>query len=223
MARRPVVVELAGPAGAGKTTVWRLLSRRARVLGTSVWGLPRPLLVASAARALPAIRALVGAARSLPWEDMQQLIRLDALNLLLHRTRASRPRVVVLDEGPVFAFAKFRVLGHPCFRDGRLDAWWRRQLAHWAARLDVIVLFDGADPLLVHRLRTRAQGHPLKHSSEQDVYEFTAAYRREFEWVIAGLTAQGGPRVVSLASDGAPPEELVKRVLAACDETVHAQ
>jgi len=131
--------------------------------------------------------------------------------------------VVVLDEGPVFAFAWFRVLGHPCFRDGRRDAWWRRVLTHWAQRLDAIVLLDGADPLLVERLRSRAKAHPLKQSSDEELYEFAAAYRRAFEWVIAGMTAGGrAPKVVALESNGAPPEELAERVLAACEETVHA-
>jgi len=221
--RRPVVIELAGPAGAGKTTVWERLTARPQVVGGSVWHLPRRLYAEAAARTLPAIGSLAGAIHWLPREETKQLIRLEALDLFLRRLPEAERRVVLLDEGPVFAFAWFRVLGHPCFRNGRRDAWWRRALAHWAARLDVIVLLDASDRLLVHRLRSREKPHPLKGSSGRDISAFTAAYRRAFEWVIAGLTARGGPRVVSLASDGAPPEELVERVLAACEETVHAQ
>ena len=217
------VVEVAGPAGSGKSTVSRLLTERAQVVTTSIWGLPRPLYAASAVRVLPAIGALVGAARWLPWEETEQLIRLDALDQFLRRIPEGDRSVVVLDEGPVFAFAWFRVLGPPCFRDGRRDAWWRGVLAHWAARLDVIVLLDGADPLLVDRLRSREKDHPLKSSSDRELYEFAAAYRREFEWVISGLTAQEtGPKVISLESNGAPPEELAAQVLAACQETAHA-
>jgi len=226
VSRPPFVVEVAGPAGSGKSTVASLLRERSQVVATSIWGLPRLLYAASAVRVLPDIGALVAAARGLPWEETEQLIRLDALDAFLRRLPEPerRRRVVVLDEGPVFAFAWFRVLGHACFRDGRLDGWWRETLAHWAARLDVIVLLDGADPLLADRLRSRSKDHPLKNSSDQELYEFAAAYRREFEWVIAGLTAHGrdGPRVVSLESNGAPPEDLVARVLTACQETVHA-
>ena len=230
MARPRFVVEVAGPAGSGKSTVSRWLTQRSQVVAASIWGLPRPLYAASAVRVLPAIGALVGAARWLPWEETEQLIRLDALDVFLSRLdylpEPARSRsVVVLDEGPVFAFAWFRVLGHPCFRDGRRDAWWRRVLTHWAQRLDAIVLLDGADPLLVERLRSREKAHPFKQSSDQELYEFAAAYRRAFEWVIAGMTAGGGrrlPKVIALESNGAPPEELAERVLAACEETVHA-
>jgi len=217
------VVEVAGPAGSGKSTVSRLLTERAQVVTTSIWGLPRPLYAASAVRALPAIGALIGAARWLPWEETEQLIRLDALDQFLRRVPEGDRSVVVLDEGPVFAFAWFRVLGHPCFRDGRRDTWWRGVLAHWAARLDVIVLLDGADPLLVDRLRSRDKEHPLKESSDKELHEFAAAYRSAYAWVIAGLTAgERAPKVISLESNGAPPEELADRVLAACQDTVHA-
>jgi hypothetical protein len=41
--------------------------------------------------------------------------------------------------------------------------------------------------------------------------------------VLAGLTARGGPKVVTLESNGAPPEDLAERVLAACLETVDAE
>ncbi len=164
------VVEVAGPAGAGKTTVAQHLTARPQFVGASVWNLPRPLYAASAVRTTPAIAALIGATRWLPWEETEQLIRLDALDHFLRRLPEGDRSVVVLDEGPVFAFAWFRVLGHPCFRDGRRDAWWRAALAHWAARLDVIVLLDGADPLLVDRLRSRTKDHPLKSSSDQELY-----------------------------------------------------
>ena len=230
MTRPRFVVEVAGPAGAGKSTVSRFLTERSEVVSASIWGLPRPLYAASALRMLPAIGALVGAARWLPWEETEQLIRLDALDVFLDRLdqlpEPARSRsVVVLDEGPVFAFAWFRVLGHPCFRDGRRDAWWRQTLTHWAERLDAIVVLDGADRLLVERLRTRAKEHPLKQSSDQELYEFAAAYRRAFEWVIAGMTAGGGarlPKVIALESNGVPPEVLAEQVLAACQEAVHA-
>jgi RecA/RadA recombinase len=218
------VIEVAGPAGAGKTTVARQLAARPQFVGASVWDLPRLLYAASAVRISPAIAALIGATRWLPREETEQLIRLDALDQFLRHVPDGDGSVVVLDEGPVFAFAWFRVLGHPCFRDGRRDAWWRAALAHWAARLDVIVLLDGADPVLVDRLRSRAKDHPLKSSSDQELYDFAAAYRREFAWVIAGLTTntEAGPRVISIESNGAPPEELAARILAACQQTAHA-
>jgi hypothetical protein len=226
MTGRPMVIELVGPAGSGKSTVWDVLGRRPGVVGASVWELPRPLLYTSAGRTLPDVARVLWAARGVPWEEIQQLIRLDALELFLRGEPGSSSAVVALDEGPVFAFSWFRLLGHPCFRNGRLNGWWQAALLRWAQLVDVIVLFDAADPLLAHRVRTRAKPHPFRDRTEQDITTLNSAYRREFDWVIAELAKRarhGGPRVVSISTDGAQPDELADRVLAACRETVDAR
>lgn len=215
------VIELVGPAGVGKSTIWQLLAQRSGVTCASVWELPLPLLLASSGRTIPAIAGLLRAARGWPSEEVQQLIRLGALELFLRRTNGAR--AVVLDEGPVFAMSWFRVVGHNVFRGDRLAQWWQRTLSLWARRLDVIVLFDAADPLLVRRLRTRAKPHPFRQRPDHDIYEFNAAYRRAFDWIAPALAERGGPRVVCINTDAATPEEIADRVLATCRETVGAR
>src|SRR6266700_2208743 len=83
VARSRFVLEVAGPAGSGKTTVTQLLTARPHIVSASVWNLPKPLYAASAVRALPAIGALIGASRWIPREETEQLIRLEALDVFL--------------------------------------------------------------------------------------------------------------------------------------------
>ncbi len=219
---RPIVVELAGPAGAGKSTVWRLLTARTRVVHASVWNLPRRLLVASALRMLPAMTSVVLRSGTLPWEELKQMIRLDALRRYLHRLRSAHHDLILMDEGPILAMSWLRVLGPACFRDGRMDRWWNRTLDVWAPVLDGIVLLDAPDSVLVHRIRTRAKLHEYKHRPESEINEFSAAYRAAFTWVIAGLTARGSARVLTTESDGAGPVDVAERVLTAFEGAVHA-
>jgi len=221
--RRPIVVELAGPAGAGKSTVWRVLTTRARLVHASVWDLPRPLLVASALRMLPAMTAVVRRSRALPWEHLKQMVRLDALRSYLHRLRSAQHDLILMDEGAVLGMSWLRVLGPACFRDGRMDGWWHRTLDAWAPLLDGIVLLDAPDAVLVHRIRTRAQRHPFKNRPESEINQFSASYREAFTWVIAGLTARGGAQVVTMESNGAGPTDIAERVLTAFEGTVHAR
>ncbi len=223
MTRRPVVVELAGPAGSGKSTLWQLLTARPRVVGAKLWELPRSLLAASALRTLPAMVAVVRRAGTLPWEDLKQVIRLDALRRSLRALRSTDCELILVDEGVVFALSFLRVLGSTGFRDGRLDDWWRRTLDAWAPLLDGVVLLDAPDPLLVHRIRTRAKPHLYKDRSELEINEFSAAYRDAFEWVLAGLTARSGLRVVPIQGNGAGPAAVAERLLAAFEEILHAR
>ena len=220
---RPIVVELAGPAGAGKSTVWWLLTTRARAEHASVWNLPRSLLVASALRTLPAMTAVVCRSGALPWEDLKQMIRLDALLSHLRRLRSAPHALILMDEGAVLGMSWLRVLGPACFRDGGMNEWWDRTLDAWAPVLDGIVLLDAPDPVLVHRIRTRAKPHPYKNRPEAEINEFSAAYREAFTWVIAGLTARGNPRVVTVESNGAAPLEIAERVLTTFEDAVHAR
>ena len=229
---RPMIVELVGPAGSGKTTVGEALTRRAGIARASVpvapyhscpsvWGLPRPLVAAAAIRTLPDVAALVRCASALPWEEMKMLIRLDALDQFLRPERNGA--LTVLDEGPVFALSWLRVWGDGCITNGRFDAWWQRTLDHWAERLHTIVLLDAADPLLAERIRVRAQPHRYKDESAGEISRFSAVFRRAFAWVLAGLASRGGPRVVALPSDSMTPSELAEQILAVLQEAVHAR
>ena len=140
-ALRPLVVELVGPAGAGKSALAECLVERGDVRRASVWNLPRLLLCESALRSLPVLLRLCVAARGLPRAELQQIVRLNALRLFVKR-RVGDARVVALDEGPVFALSWLRVFGHPRIQNGPLAPWWRRTLADWASMLDHVVLLD---------------------------------------------------------------------------------
>jgi AAA domain len=220
---RPVVVELAGPAGSGKSTVWMLLSARPGIGHASCWNLPRPLLVVSALRTLPVMAAVVRRSRAFPWEHLKQLIRLDALARYLRRLRSADDDVILMDEGAVLAMSWLRVLGPECFRDGQMDDWWRSTFDAWAPVLDGVVVLDAPDRMLVQRMRARAKRHPYQHRPEAEINAFSAAYREAIDWVIASLTARADTRVIALETNGAGPVHVAERVLAGLEELVHAR
>ena len=81
--KRAVVVELVGPAGAGKTTLAEGVSATdATVLsGLSLWGLPRKDLMRSALALAPVIAAAAvrGSKSRLRAGEIAQMVRLGAL------------------------------------------------------------------------------------------------------------------------------------------------
>lgn len=221
-----MLVELVGPAGAGKS----LLADRLRARGpgdgdvvrASVWNLPRALIYESALRSLPVLLRMCVETRGIPRAELEQIVRLNALRLFVRR-RVGQARLVVLDEGPVFALSWLRVFGNPRIQNGRLEAWWRRTLKDWAGVLDRVVLLDAPEPVLVSRIRGRQKPHDIfRHMTDAQILDLIARYRTAFDGVLGALTDGGRPEVLTLAATDGSTERLGDAVLAPVEPPTNA-
>ena len=218
---RPLLVELVGPAGVGKSALAERLTARSGVVRASVWNLPRWLLLESAARSLPLLLRLCYQARAVPARALQQVVRLNALYLFVRR-RVGQARVVVLDEGPVFALSWLQVFGHPRLRPDRTARWWRRTYAAWAAVLDRLIVLDAAAPVLAARLRHRRKPDDVyRRLTTHERLDVMARYHVAFARVLDDVVAAGGPAPLKLAATEGSVEHLGDRVLAALGQPRH--
>jgi thymidylate kinase len=213
--KRAVIVELVGPAGAGKTTLAQGVSSTDNTVlsGLSLWGLPRRDLARSALALAPTIAAaaLGGSHSRLRGGEIAQMIRLGALRRAVWR-EAQRHRVVLLDEGPVFALSWLDVFFS---RNGdRVPAAWRRRVvADWSLLLDVVVFIDASDVTLAERIRTREKAHMIKDRPDAEIYGFSAGFRKAFDGVLAELKRAGHVIVDALNTDRVPIEQSASRLL----------
>jgi thymidylate kinase len=214
--QRPIVVELVGPAGAGKSAVADALRfGQDETVRVSIWGLPLPALLWSAAALLPTFFMLCLAARAVRWDELKQMIRLAALGRVLPGAAQGR-RLVVLDEGPLFALTWLQVFGaERLLRSAAYERWVGRTLAWWAHALDAVVLVDAPDPVLSQRIRSRVKPHMVKHQSDEQISAFAARFRAEFAAVIPALTRLNGTKQLTVQTDLETPQELAARVLQA--------
>jgi len=217
----PLVAELVGPAGAGKSALSEHLARRPGVVRASIWNLPRGPWLLNAVRSLPTLLAVSARTRPFPWEDIRHLVRLRTLRQMLARQRAQQVPLVVLDEGPVFALAWLRLFGHQRRRRDALTPWRQQALAEWASTLDFVVLVNAPDAVLMERIRARDKPHRVKHRTDEEIGAFLAAYRGAFDAVIAALTAQHGVQVVTLDSDAEAIDRTAERLLELLEGQVH--
>ena len=133
-------------------------------------------------------------------KEMKRILRLHALERLVHETRDCR--ILVFDEGPVYLLARILVYGGPGIRTRSFQECWRRAITTWAAELDALVWLEAPEDLLAARLRARPQ-HPFAHTGTDDrsVRGLLRAYREAFAQVIGELTAAGGPRPWPVRTD----------------------
>lgn len=192
-----MIVELVGPAGAGKSTLAQNVHRADSSVhvGLSLWGLPRRRLIAGAIGLIPTIVGAAARKRRLRWREIAQMIRLDALRRVLRRTKARKRGIILLDEGPVFgiswldlAFAKRGAMAP--------EKWRRRSLRKWAGLLDTVILLDAQDATLAGRIRTRAKRHRMMNGTDRAIQRFANDFREAFEKVVTELAESDQARVV---------------------------
>ena len=215
--RTPLLVELAGPAGVGKTTLSRALLGRGGIAKGTIWGLPVHSLLGNGMRLVPSLLDRCISSRSLLWAESRHIVRLATLHRKLTGAAAPTTRVVLFDEGPVFALAWLRGFGHEVLRSKASEAWWQTTLRDWAELMDAVVVVEANDALLARRIRTRPHDHEVKEFSDPEIVAWMARFREALSWVLAGLTAEGGPAVLRVTTDREPPEMLAERVGAALE------
>jgi hypothetical protein len=206
-------VELAGPAGAGKSATRRALIARSRAETGEIWGLPVPLLLLNGLELIPSFVPMWLAARAPLWDETRHMVRLQTLERVLRDS--GRPRsTMIFDEGPIFALAWLRGFGHSIMRSDELDDWWSTTLQQWALIVPVIIVLDAPDEVLIRRIRTRPEDHEVKNLSAREIAAWMARFRQALDWVLTSLAIENGVTVIRLDTSASTPEQLADRAMA---------
>jgi hypothetical protein len=220
--RAPRLVELAGPAGVGKSTLVRRLQDRTAAAPGTIWGQPVLPLLTNGVQLLPTLAGLWWDSGSLLWDESRHMVRLRTLSRHLPRLRdAADQPMVVFDEGPVFALAWLRGFGHQSLRQDGSAGWWDDALRHWAGNVDVVVVLDASDEELARRIKSRSTWHEVKDASVPEIALWMSRFRGALDWVLAGLTAHGGLEVIRISADSRGPAEIADQVGRRLDEMSH--
>jgi hypothetical protein len=214
-------VELAGPAGAGKSATRRALIARTQLRQGMIWGLPARSLLSNGLRLAPSFIPLWLEAHRPLWNETRHMVRLRTLREELQRG-GPQQSAIIFDEGPVFALAWLRGFGHPVMRQAASEAWWHTVFEEWARLVDMIVVLDAPDELLARRIRCRPEDHEVKQWSDPEIARWMARFRQSLDWVLERLTPEGGVAVLRLDTSTETPEQLAERTLAAVDRGVYA-
>jgi broad-specificity NMP kinase len=225
MTKPLLIIELAGPAGAGKTTIRNALIksnktmqfgpvpqiRDVRNLPFFLWNwillLPTFLVVLRAGKP----RALT----------FRLSVRLSILNGWARQLKARYPTdtsVLILDQGPIYMLAE--LLRH-CPVNFRTAAptWWERTCQDWANTLDMVICLDTPDEILLQRVRTRNKNHGIKQNADQWAAEFLAQSRwAQGEVLISMMEKPSKMKVIPIDTSQSSLDELVQRICCLLEE-----
>jgi len=210
---RPRIIELIGPAGAGKSAVAGELGRLPGVLCTSIWRVPVAELAWATVCTIPSAAMLVRRARAPLSRELRHIARLRALLNFLDRDGLSAYSHVVLDEGAIYTLAWLQVIGHHAFSDQRTQSWRHYVAALWAAQLDEVVRLDAPDTVLGQRLRSRAKLHVLSHAPDRAVTAFSMRYRSAFAATLGLVQRHGRFALRDFRTDRWSPAEIAHQII----------
>lgn len=183
--------EIAGPAGAGKTTlVTNLLARDPSTrLGLDTDRLRLGVGLLSVAPALAAARVSVGG-RAWSRAELRSLAYLRAWRGSAH-SRADGD--VLLDHGPVYRLAALAAYGPPMADTPAFRRWWAGTATAWSRLLDGVVWLDAPDDVLLERINGRPREHRVRNVEVAEVNGFLSRYRRAYDAALDLMTREGVP------------------------------
>lgn len=212
------IVEIVGPAGAGKTTLSQALSRTTNIQLGSFPDVRKisnaPFFIWNSLQLSPALLSLHRhISRKLTRREFAWLVILRGWPALLQR-EAGKNKTIILDQGPVYLLTETSKFGPEYLRRRKAEKMWADLYSRWAATLDVIIWLDAKDTDLLKRIRSRDKGHVVKNESADTTFEFFADYRKAYEQVISRLaTFQPELRILRFDTTKLSTEEIANQLI----------
>lgn len=201
---RPLVVDLVGLPGTGKSTLFRILQRGdpQRIASVQLDHLEHlPRMLRHAVRLSVPFAAVCPRISRRRWRKFRNMVKLAAYHDLVAVQRSSPPDVVLLDQGPVYMLYLIQknLVPKPESNSRAFEKYWERTLAIWAESLDLLVVLEASDEVLYQRIRSRNQKHLLQGRGWTEARSFFLRARRQRDLVLAELQRQkNAPAVIRI-------------------------
>ncbi len=216
----PLVVEILGPAGAGKSTLARALSQRHKKIRPDI-PLSRkdkiPFFISNTLLLLPTFLRQYRHSRWFNWREARSMAYLKAGLHALGKQAPDNDMVTLLDHGPIYRLAFLREFGPEITASQIYKRWWTRLLTQWIAALDIVIWLDAPDDILLERIRARDQIHSIKEIREEEAFEYLGSYRTSFEQLIAESGADGQVMLLRFNTHQESVSQIVDKVLSIFD------
>lgn len=217
------VIEVVGPAGAGKTSLIQALQHREDNIISEIPLGKLYCAATMAGNALSWIRPFVAQrcrGRWFTWREMRSMIYLQGWHHWLCQ-RELNDEVVMFDHGPIYRLALLREFGPELTRSARFQSWWNSELRHWASRLELIIWLDAPDAILLQRINKRLESHQIKGKPDGQACGFLARYRASYDITMRKIQLENAVPVLKFDTGKKTLAEIIKNISVASEiETV---
>jgi thymidylate kinase len=190
-------VEVLGIAGAGKSTVARLLGRVPGFEMAEFIHTRQPSHLLEVARAVPRVLPLVLGGLSgrprISWPEVKLLVYVTRWRRVLGRRARPPGTILLFDQGPLYALVRLTAEGKPFTHRRAFERWRAEMLEGWTRELGVVIWLDAPDDVLWSRINQRSQAHKKKGEDIETGHDFIVRYRRSFEDLLRSMEDLDAP------------------------------
>jgi shikimate kinase len=217
---KSLIVEIIGPAGAGKTTLFHALEKfEPEIQAESlppVWNLRYiPFFVKNTLLLTPTFARLSGKGdRILTRRELAWMAMLRGWPKILKKKAQGDHKVIILDQGPIFLMAILSEFGPKSLRSSNIQGYWGEIEEQWTHTLNMVICLDTSDDILMKRIRTRRDEHLVKDKTDQEIIDFLAKYRAAYDRLINSFVAHNRDiRILRMDTGKNSSEEIVNFVI----------
>ncbi len=221
------VIELVGPAGAGKSTLASFLvniNEKIRIIDPPFYRDPRKtfFFLRQGFSMLPEIFHVCLEDR-ITRLSIVEIINMAVLNGWHNyfNGKKSSYEAILLDQGPIYLMTELRLFHTGALGSYKLNKWWDKAYRNWATTLNEVIYLDTEDHLLVRRIRERKKWHVMKHEPEDEVLQFLNEFRRIYKNIFELFIAiNPGLKIHYFDTGSTSVQDLAKMVSSRCTENV---
>jgi adenylate kinase family enzyme len=214
------IVEVVGPAGAGKTTFCQMLDCSNQTIRLENFPDVRkaadaPFFISNCLNLIPNLLRLYRPnSRHLTRREFAWMAILNGWPAILRKESNDGNKIIILDQGPVYLLAEMRLFGPEYLRQKAAEGLWQNLFKRWRDTLYLVVWLDAANEVLFNRINTRQQEHIVKSQPAAVVYEFLGRYRAEYKSILSILgTKKSGFKVLQFDTEQQRPQDIMRRFL----------
>jgi len=220
MKKQPLIIELVGPAGAGKSTITKALRKSNGNIRIGTVPNVRdikdfPFFLWNTILLIPIFLTIYRNKKqgSFTRRQIVNMAVLEGWHRRLQGLDSRNGKVIILDQGPVHILSDLLRFGPRNFRP-MIPRWWNNTYQVWAHTLNMVVCLDAPDPVLLNRIRTRAKNHACKSETDDQAISFLRRCRITQDGTLSAMRINSsGPEVVCLDTSQTSLDETTEKIM----------